>query len=67
MILFNASSRYVLKLQPRVIEMANELLNPSKQGQSKVKFLKDVELMRLLQSLMFYSNEANVRDSETVI
>ena len=67
MILLNACSRYSLKVQPQVIEMASEYLNPANNGLSKIKNLKDTELIRLIQSLLFYHSVKNVQGALTCI
>jgi len=59
-VMLNAMSRYNIKIKPEFVQLISVVLEPSQNGVQRVRMLKDIEVNRLLQALLYYSNPKNI-------
>ena len=59
-VMLNAMSRFNIKIKPEFVQLISVVLEPSQNGVQRVRMLKDIEVNRLLQALLYYSNPKNI-------
>ncbi len=63
-VILNAMARYNVKISPEFVQLVSIVLDPAQNGIQRVKMLKDIEVNRLLQALLFYATPSNINQPE---